>query len=674
MTKNGNLNRRSILKITSLSTAGILFSLYLGGCEERAATPSEGPVGTEPQPTTQETPGFQADINIYVRIDSNGQITIMIPRPDIGQGSRTAMAMIVADEMGANWDDVTVEQAPPDPRYFNQTTGGSLGISDSYRLLREGGAVVREVLLAAAAQKWGVESTECTIEQGVIQHAASGQVCEFKDVLEIASEIDPPESYAVELKDPSEFNIIGTSIKRIDAPEMVRGQFQYASDLQLEDMVYAVVKRPPVFSGTIRSYNESSAMAVDGVLQVVEIARGLAVIATSTWAALQGRDALEMTWDEGSQADLSSAAIRQQLWDRAVPAGWSLGTDAAGSLSAVYEVPFFAHASLEPMVCIAHKTQSGCEVWAPTQNPQTAQQAAARAAGVSQADLKLHVMVSGGGFGRRLQMDFIREAAEISSATDRPVKLIWSRQDDIQHDYYHPLSVHYLEADLTPPSRPRITSRESDDIPTGPWRSVENFTQAFVQECFIDEMAAVLDRDPLELRLEIEPTSLHPVLQRAASEAGWYEPLPEGWARGIACHSTWDVTPVAQVAEVSLSPEGTLKVERIVCAIDCGLVINPNMVREQMEGGIAFGLSAALKGAITLEAGRVQQSNFHDYPILPMPEMPSVEVHILESDRDPSGVGEMGVPPAAPAVLNAIYHLTGERVRRLPLQVESVIN
>lgn len=669
MDKNRNLNRRSILKITSLSTAGVLFSLYLGSCDQDSTNPSEIRDGTETQPASQETPEIQADINIYLRIDSSGKITIMIPRPDIGQGSRTAMAMIVADEMGAAWEDVVVEQAPPDARYFNQTTGGSQGISGSYRLLREGGAVVREVLLAAAAQKWGVEITECTVEQGVIHHAASGQASEFKDVLEFAIEIEPPESYAVELKDPSEFNIIGTPVKRIDAPEMVRGQFQYASDIHLDDMVYAVVKRPPVFNGAVGSYDERTALAVSGVLQVVEISSGVAVIATSTWAALQGRDALEVVWDEGPLAELSSETIRQQLWDRAVPAGWSPGADSSGSLSAVYEVPFFAHAAKEPLVCIAHRTQSGCEVWAPTQDPQSAQRVAARAAGISIQDVRLNVMVSGGGFGRRLQMDFVREAAELSSVVERPVKLFWSRQDDIQHDYYHPMSVHYLEASLSPPGMPRIRSRESEDIPTGPWRSVDNFTQAFVRECFIDEMAVALRRDPLDLRLDIEPVSLHPVLQRAATEAGWHEPLPEGWSRGIACHSTWNVTPVAQVAEVSMSPEGIFKVERVVCAIECGLVINPNMVREQMEGGIAFGLSAAFKGAITLEAGRIQQSNFNDYPILTMPEMPLVEVHILESDRDPSGVGEMGVPPAAPAALNAIYQLTGERIRRLPFEV-----
>jgi isoquinoline 1-oxidoreductase beta subunit len=515
---------------------------------------------------------------------------------------------------------------------------------------------------------WSVGPGECAVEAGVIRHAGSGRECRFSEVLELAAAIDPPDGYAVPLKDPSLFQIIGTSKKRVDAPEMVRGSFQYASDIVLEDMAYAVIERPPVFGSRLAGYDESTVLAVEGVEAVVEVSSGVAVVANSTWAALKGRQSLQVAWEDQGSINLSSESIRQRLYDAVVPGGWRPGADPSDRLSAVYEVPFLAHATQEPMMCVAHVTADGCEVWAPTQNPRSAQQVAAQASGRSLQDVRLNVMVSGGGFGRRLQIDYVREVVEISASIGRPVKLFWTREDDIRHDFYHPLSVHHLEASLSPPGLPRIRSRESDAIPTGAWRSVNNFTDAFVRESFIDEMAAVLDRDPLELRLEIEPASLRPVLERVADEAGWGSPLPDGWGRGIACHSTWDVTPVAEVAEVSLSPEGAFKVERIVCAIDCGIVINPNMVREQMEGGIAFGLSAALNGGVTLNAGAIEQSNFHDYPMLNLSGMPLVEVHILENDRDPSGVGEMGIPPAAPAVANAIYNLTGQRNRTFPLR------
>jgi isoquinoline 1-oxidoreductase beta subunit len=323
---------------------------------------------------------------------------------------------------------------------------------------------------------------------------------------------------------------------------------------------------------------------------------------------------------------------------------------------------------------VADVRSDSCEVWAPTQDPGGAKSRIRSITRLSEDSITVHIPIIGGGFGRRLQVDYVEEAVEISAAIGKPVKLMWTREDDIQHDYYHPFSVHYLRASLTNPAMPWITSRTDSLIPNGPWRSVTNFTDAFVRECFLDELAVALGRDPLELRLDLEPPSSRPVLEKAAFEAGWGTDLPEGRGRGIACHSTWNASPVALVAEVSLSPLAEVRVHRVVCAVDCGLVINPNMVEEQMEGGIVFGLGAALKGSITFEDGRAQQSNFHDYPILTMREMPDIEVHILPSDRPPTGVGEMSIPVIAPAVFNAVYAATGKRIRQMPIRPSDLMD
>jgi isoquinoline 1-oxidoreductase beta subunit len=343
-------------------------------------------------------------------------------------------------------------------------------------------------------------------------------------------------------------------------------------------------------------------------------------------------------------------------------------------LAAVYEVPHLAHATAEPLSCVADVRSDSCEVWAPTQDPAGARSRIRSETRLPDEAITVHIPIIGGGFGRRLQADYVEEAVEISANIGEPIKLVWTREDDIQHGYYHPMSVHYVRGSLTDPGLPWVTSRTDSLIPNGPWRSVTNFTDAFVRECFLDEMAVALGRDPLELRLEIEPPSLHPVLEKAASEAGWGSDLPQGWGRGIACHSTWNATPVALVAEVSVSSDAQVRVHKVVCAVNCGLVINPNMVEEQMEGGIVFGLSAALKGSITFENGRAQQSNFHDYPILSISEMPVVETHILPSEYPPSGVGEMSIPAIAPAVFNAVYAATGKRVRHMPLRSSDLLD
>jgi isoquinoline 1-oxidoreductase beta subunit len=678
MNQQQDLRRREFLKVSATAGGGLLISLFLSSCGEPreedllpTAVPTTVPTST---PTSTPDPHSLLEPAVFLKIDGTGAVTVTIHRPDIGQGIRTAFAMIVADELGADWSSVRIEQATADRKYGNQVTGGSLGISQSYSPLRIAGATGRKMLLAAAAKIWDVPEDDCRVENGLIHHKASGDLLTFADVVETASTLPIPSRDQIETKDPSEFVFIGTSIKPLDNPRIVDGSATYGIDVAVPDMLYAVLARCPVPRGSLASFDAANAESVDGVRQIVPISNGVAVVADTTWAAIQGRQALEIIWDEGSFADLNTDGLRERMTESVVPQGWTGASTDANEISAVYEVPFQAHAPMEPPSCVAHVQGDRCEIWAPTQAPMDAKGIAARTAGVKQSNVVVHVPMIGGGFGRRLQVDFIQEAVEIAKAVGSPVKLIWTRDDDLQHDYYHPFSCHYVSARLDSPSLPRIRSSTFERIPTGPWRAVTNIPEAFVRESFLDEMASALGRDPLELRLELESRSLHPVLEKAALEADWGSRLPPGWGRGIACHSTWNVTPVAQVAEVSVSDDGEVKVHRVVCAIDCGLVIHPDMVRAQMEGGIVFGLTAALKSSITFERGRVQQSNFHDFPLLRIDEMPNVEVHLLPGKPHPSGVGEMGVPPIAPAVMNAVYAVTGIRIRHLPLRREDLID
>jgi isoquinoline 1-oxidoreductase beta subunit len=664
MSAQPDLNRREFLKISSLAGAGFMISVYLQGCQ---ATDTPTPRPTEqppdiPVPTATPDPSTLIQPTVFLKIDGKGEATVTVPRPEVGQGIRTALAMIAAEELDVAWSSVRVEQAVADRAYGNQVTGGSGGVSGSYRSLRRAGALARAMLVAAAAEKWGVEVQSCQTEAGMVIHAPTDRRFSYADLVEAATAIDDPD---IVYKDPQDYTIIGTRVGRVDNPAIVTGRAVYGSDIVLPGMRYAAVARCPVYRGRLASYDASQALATEGVQQVVELSNAIAVIADNTWAAFQGQQALEITWDEGRVADPNTDGIRQMLMDRLPASG---GTDDPNLLSAVYEVPLLAHATAEPMNCIADVREESCEIWAPTQVPYDARQ---RASWISQLPLDavtVHIPLIGGGFGRRLQVDYIEEAVDISKAIGAPVKVAWTREDDIQHDFYHPFTVHRARARLDNPSLPRVHTETYGNIQTGPWRAVTNVPDAFVRESFLDEMALALGRDPYELRLELHPPAFRPVLELAAAKADWGSATPSGWGRGIACHATWDVSPVAQVAEVSVNDDGTVRVHRVVCAVDCGLVINPGMVEEQMEGGIAFALTATLKSAITIENKRVKQSNFHDYPLLRMDEMPEIEVYIVPSDREPSGVGEMGGPPTAPAVLNAIFAATGKRIRRLPVQ------
>jgi isoquinoline 1-oxidoreductase beta subunit len=588
----------------------------------------------------------------------------------MGQGVRTAIAMIVAEELDIDWSAVRVEQTQANSAYGDQVTGGSVSVSKHYSTLRLAGAAARQMLVAAAAQTWGVEKESCLTENGWVIHPDVDQRIAYGELVKTAATLPVPKRSEVSVKDPKDFRLVGTGIGQWDAPRMVDGSAVYGIDVLVPNMLYATVARPPVFGGELASFDATKAKAVAGVRDVIQISDGLAVVADSTWAAIQGRKALEITWDEGPLADLSSAEIRQTLVEQASQPGKSGGS---GTLEAAYDVPFLAHATMEPMNCVADVRQDRCEVWAPTQDPQGVKRRATMITGLPADSVQVHVPLIGGGFGRRLAVDYAEQAVRISKAVGAPVKVMWTREDDIEHDLYHPLSYNYVKVNLDEPGRFRVRSYEAQrGVPTGYWRSVTNVPEAFAHECFLDEVAAALGKDPYELRIELLPERSRAVLELAASRADWGTALPDGWGRGIAHHSTWGVTPVAQVAEVSVGQDGAVRVHRVVCAIDCGTVINPDMVEAQMEGGIVFGLSAVLKGEITLENGRVQQSNFHDYPILRMDEMPEIEVHIVPSDGRPSGVGEMGVPPIIPAVVNAVFAATGKRIRRLPIRPQDL--
>jgi CO/xanthine dehydrogenase Mo-binding subunit len=676
------VTRREFLKSFSVSGVGLLVGIYLSSCNEATPgittvsptrPPTDGPtaVPTEtPRPTPNPEASFEA--GIFIQVDGTGTITVFIPRTELGQGSLTSLAMIVAEEMDTTLDQVKIEYSPLDPQYGDLRTGGSDSISGHFTQLSRAGASARALLVAAAAQLWEVPYESCHTENGMVIHNESGAEFTYAELVETAAQIPITDvATLAETKDPKDYQIIGSPIGQKGCQEMVEGSTTYGVDVILPGMMYATLLRCPVLRGRVSDFDPSQALAVPGVHQVFEVDGGVAVVADNTWAAIQGQQALEVTWDEGSNASLNSTTMRDEFVESL---GAGQNTDTA-VLEAIYEVPFFVHAPQEPMNCTADVQADRCEVWAPTQNPGQALWRISAITGLPPENIQIHIPRVGGGFGRRLQVDYVEQAVQISSRAGAPVKLLWTREEDIQHGFFHPLSVHQATANLENVRMPQVRSvtYQGWDYLTYAWRSVTNFTDAFVQECFLDEMADALGRDPYELRLELEPSSMIGVLELAAKKGGWGDPLPQGTGRGIACWSTWNTTPVAQVAEVSVSPDGSVQVHRVVCAIECGLVINPDMVVAQMEGGIVWGLTAALKGSIDIEDGRVLQANFDDFPLLRVDEMPQVEVYMVPSERRPSGVGEMGVPPAAPAVLNAIFDATGRRIRHLPARPEDFL-
>ncbi len=672
------ITRREFLKVSTAAGTGLVISVYLSGCKSEP-TPTPTPPATavsEPTalPTTEPTvpPTATAvsestiwfEPNIYVQIDNLGQVTVTASRIEMGQGIRTALAMILAEELEADWSSVQVVTAPADTKYGRQLTGGSESIQQLFMPLRRAGAVARNMLLSAAAQIWEVESADCSAKNGMVLHSESGRQLTYGELVETAVTLPVPKTSEVSLKNPQEFRIIGTPQSPIDEAHFVDGNAIYGMDVRLSNMLYAVIARPPVISGRVESFDATAALAIPGVREALELDGGVAVVADNTWAAMQGRQVLEIVWDNGRLAETNSEDTRLQKIEAAQS---SLVSVEDGRKTAVYEMPFLAHATMEPMNCTADVRADSCTVWVPTQAPQDAKNRAIAITRLSNDAVTVNVTLIGGGFGRRLEVDYVDEAVMLSQALNAPVQVVWTREDDIRHDYYQPLTVISCRegSNLSNPASTRLHP-DSTIVHTGFWRAVTNIPIAFGHECFLDELAFAQGRDPYEFRRELLPEREKAVLDLAAGKAGWGMPLSENRGRGIAFHSTWGKTHVAQVAEVSVAENGRIRVERIVCAVDCGIVVNPGIVVAQMEGGIVFGLSA-LQEKIVVENGRVQQSNFHDYPILRLDEMPKIEVYIVPSAESPTGVGEMSTPPVIPAVVNAIFAATGQRIRQLPL-------
>jgi isoquinoline 1-oxidoreductase subunit beta len=679
-------------------------------------------------PDVHAADGFEP--NAFVRVAPDNTITIVAKHLEMGQGCHTGLATVVAEELDADWSQVRVESAPADAKLYNnlswgptQGTGGSSSIANSWPQLRAAGATARAMLVSAAAQKWGVGAGSLSVDKGVVTHAASGRRATFGDLAAAAATQPVPKD--VPLKDPKDFKLIGQAAPRVDSKAKTDGSARFTLDVYLPNMLTALIARPPLFGATPKSIDRAAALKVAGVTDVVEVPAGVAVLGKGFWAARQGRAALRVEWDESHAERRGTDELLAEYKALLSRPGASARHDgdsatalagAAKTFEAVYEFPYLAHAPMEPLDCVVHLQGDRCEVWSGSQIQTLDQATVAKTLGLPPEKVELHTLLAGGSFGRRAtpNSDVAAEAASIVKAIGgrQPVKLVWTREDDIRGGRYRPLFVHRFRAGLDGSGRivaweHRVVGQSflkgtpfqglikdgidatsveggstlpyaipnlgvelhSPDVgvPTLWWRSVGSSHTAFSTETFLDELAKAAGRDPFELRREL--LAKHPrhqgVLELAAAKAGWGSPLPAGRARGIAVHESFG-SFVANVVEVTLRKDGLPRVERVVCAVDCGIAVNPDVVRAQMEGGIGFGLGAALYGEITLDKGRVVQSNFHDYRSLRIDEMPKVEVHIVPSTEAPTGVGEPGVPCIAPAVANAMFQLTGQRIYRLP--------
>jgi isoquinoline 1-oxidoreductase beta subunit len=712
------VSRREFLRVVPAAGAGLILGVRW----------TEGPQAAGPQ----KLRGSRLAPNAFLQIDPRGDVIIWASKSEMGQGVRTSLPMIVAEELDADWSRVRVEQAWADPRFGDLDTGGSSSVRTKYEPMRRAGAAARAMLVTAAARTWGVAASACRTEKGTVVNSRTGRRIAYGDLVEKAAALPVPQD--APLKDPKDFRIIGKSLPRTDTSMKVDGGAVYGIDVKVPGMLYAAVQRCPVFGGKVARFDAEAAKASPGVRAVVPISTGVAVVADSTWSALKGRDALRIEWDEGPGAAESSETLRKQFDDLSLQPGKTLRDDgdAAGALEksarkleAVYELPFQAHATMEPQNATAHWQNDRVEVWAPVQTPSMALPDIAKAAGLPPEAVTLHITFLGGGFGRRINADYAAEAVEISKTAKVPVKTVWTRADDLQHDFYRPASYHRIKGGLDAKGRivswqhrivstsisayydPATANPEDEErggasdlpyaipnvrveyaparsvVPRGWWRSVESSFNAFVVESFLDELAAAARKDPLALRRALlaggrkityagetfvqDTSRLAGVMELAAARAGWGKPLPKGRARGLAAHFSFQ-SYCAQVAEVSVSKEGAVRVHRVVCAVDCGRAVNPGIIAAQMESAVVFGLTAALKSGITIEKGRVKEANFDQYEMLRIDEMPRVEVHVVPSSQPPTGVGEPGVPVVAPAVFNAIFAATGRRIRRLPLQ------
>lgn len=710
------ITRRTFLKSLTAVTGGLIITFHL---------PLTGHSPTEAIAASDSTPPPRP-LNAWLRIGTDETITVVVPHSEMGQGVQTALPMLVAEELDVDWNNVRVALAPlkeiyAHPGLGQQATGSSASVAGRWLTLREAGATARERLIRAAAMQWQVKPTECHTASGKIILTTNGKMVTYGSLAEEAAKLKPSTNRP-SLRSPRDFKIIGKPLKRLDTPAKVDGSAIFGIDVRVPNMWYAAVKQAPVFGSKVKTYD---ATAVKG-LQIVEIPNGIAVVAASYWQARQGLEKLHLQFEPHENEKADTASITQKLRQglSAPPSAkiFSRGrVEAAFRVTAKiqesdYSVPFLAHVTMEPMNCTIDVREDSCEVWVPTQAQEKVRDQVAEITGLLPEQITVYTTYLGGGFGRRLEIDFVIQAVLISKAIGKPVKVIWSREEDIQHDFYRPAMVAKLMAGLNVNQipvvfaariiGPSILSRTmptwltknldyvvaqgiselpyqiqhqyidyvmtDTPVPVGFWRSLGHSYNAFFVESFIDQIAHATKKDPFELRRELlkqQPAFLQ-VLDTLATQSGWQQPAPAGRYRGMAIHKSFG-SIVGQVAEIAITAAGEVNIHRVISVINCGIVVNPNLIEAQIESGIVYGLSA-LKQAITIKNGMVEQSNFHDYPVLRMADMPQMAVHILPSEEYPSGVGEIATPPIAPAVTNAIFAATGKRIRDLPINPESL--
>jgi isoquinoline 1-oxidoreductase subunit beta len=708
------VSRRDFVVMLSATGGGLMLGWRVGDRSRTVATAAAAPSGFAP--------------NAFIRIGRDGRVTMIIGQVEMGQGMYTAMPMLLAEELEVGLDQVQLDHAPPDDKlYANplvgfQMTGASTSVKELYVPMRQAGAAARSMLVAAAAQIWNVDASSCGAHRGVVTHTPTGRTLAYGALVDRAATLPVPTQ--VTLKDAKDFTLIGTPAKRLDTPAKVNGTAQFSIDVRLPGMKIATVAASPVLGGKLADLDDSKATAIAGVRQIVRLDEVVAVVADHMWAAKQGLAALVIRWDDGPNATVSTADVVRELEVASQQPGVvarksgdapAAVVGAASRIDAVYQVPFLAHTTLEPPNCTVHVRPDGCEVWTGSQVLSRAQATAAQVTGLPLEKVVVHNHLLGGGFGRRLEHDYVTQAVRIAKQVDGPVKVVWTREEDVRHDVYRPYYYDRLAAGLDARGQPiawthrlvgpSILARwappafqnglDGDaldgavhlvyDIPaiqveyvrheeavlnTGFWRGVGVTHNTFVIESFIDELAAATQQDPFEYRRALLAKSprARAVLELAAEKAGWGAKLPAGRGRGIALmYSGWD-TYLAEVADVEVSPSGEVRVRRIVCAVDCGTIVNPDIVKAQIEGGVMFGIGGALWGEITLKNGRVEQSNFHNVRVLRINEAPAIDVHLVRNGEAPGGIGEPGTAVTAPALANAVFAATGKRIRKLPLE------
>ncbi|HEX7791304.1 MAG TPA: xanthine dehydrogenase family protein molybdopterin-binding subunit [Afipia sp.] len=666
--------------------------------------------------------------NAFIRIDKGGQTILVIPQVEMGQGIYTALAMVLAEELGADFTRLTIEHAPPNDKLYGnpifglQATGNSNSVRAYWKPLRTAAASARAMLVQAAASQWQVDPSTCETLNSEVIHAASGRRLAYAELAEAASEVPAPKD--VPLKNPEDFKLIGKPLKRLDTPDKVNGKALYGIDAMLPGMKFATLAQSPVFGGKIAKVDDRAARKIAGVRQIVVLDDLVGVIGDHMWAAKSGLEALDITWDDGPNANVSSEMIWQHLRAASAKDGAvakSVGDIAKGlatgeKVDASYEVPFLAHATMEPMNCTVHVRPDACDVWVGTQIMTRVQSEAAKAAGVPVDKVTVHQHLLGGGFGRRLEPDMVVAAVRIGKQVDGPVKVVWTREEDVQHDIYRPVYRDIISATLSdgkiagfkyrvagsaimarwlPPAFSKGVDIDGVDsavdtpynipnfqvefvrveppVPTGFWRGVGPNNNVFAIECFMDELARKAGKDPVVFRREMldKMPRMQAALDLVARKSNWGEPLPARVGRGVSIQPTFE-TSIATVVEAEVDSQGEVHLRRINVAVDCGIAVNPDTIVAQLQGGIVFGLTAALYGEITIKKGRVEQSNFHDYRMLRIDQVPKIDVHVIKSGEAPGGIGETGVIGGPPALRNAIYAATGIALRRLPIDRDAI--